>query len=110
MEPQNHFDPREELHVRDDWPRRAATHKRPWHRQSWVWMIVVLIGLCVFVVAIGSLTDQVAQVNNAIREQTTELSRQNGILASLGQGLRRLELTFEHGIDRIVTVIENLTR
>lgn len=105
-ESMNPFDPREETPVRDYPPRKVKMGKRPWHRQGWVWMIVMLIALVTVVMAIGELSGQVANVEDSIRQQTEELERQNYVLGTLVQGLDRIESAITNGIDRIIDAID----
>lgn len=104
----NHFDPGEATQMEKIVPRRVQTYKRPWHRQGWVWMIVVLIALIAVITAIGALSGQIANVNDAIREQTKELHQQNHILATIVHGIQRIETAITNGIDRIINAIGNL--
>jgi|GEM_PF-2163195 len=109
MNNMNSMNPREDKHARHPFPEPPMqVNKRPWHSQGWVWMIVVLIALVTIVLTIGGLSDQVANVNDSIQQQTAAIRHQNHILDTLDHGLNRIEIAITNGVDRVVTAIDDL--
>jgi hypothetical protein len=86
---------------------RSQKHKKPWYNQGWLWLIVAIIGIAVIWFALSALTQQVAQVNQSVQEQTDVLRSQNQLLASIRNGMDSLVRTIDYGFERLATAIRD---
>jgi hypothetical protein len=87
---------------------RNERNKKPWYNQGWVWLIVAVIGIGVVYFGFSALTQETANINESIKEQTALMKEQNQILSLLKGGLEEIAAAIKDAVIAIKDMIYNL--
>ncbi|MFC0469080.1 hypothetical protein ACFFHM_00485 [Halalkalibacter kiskunsagensis] len=79
--------------------------KRPWYNKGLVWLFVAAIGIGVLFFALSGLTDEVANVNQSLQEQTVAIEEQTQVMDSIKEGMNDIVVAIKDAANRITDSI-----
>lgn len=106
--PQSDHTQYDEEYNHSNYEARSEHTKKPWYNRGWVWLIVAFIGIGVIFFSLTALTQETANINESIQDQTAAIKEQSQILHSINDSINNVVIAIKDAVIAIKDTIYNL--